>query len=375
MAKYKLNIDRDRYNEAKKRVADYYNHRPVDKIPFCYRIASKGTPHYNMMEKNDDFSLFVEENIASFNYQAEHFPDTDFLPVFNFDLLGEGLIPSFFGAEQLVVENNPPFTKGRVLNEIADVYKLPKRIDPEHDGWGARLMRLCDICLDATNGDVPIGMFDLQSPYGLATKLIENEKLMLAMYDEPEATKYFLELMTQAIMDTIDAVEKRVGKANFAKNIAAPLANDRTGLILYDDYISVLNPKLHEEFCCPFNIKLYERYGRGHLHTCGPYFNGYIEPCLTCKPVSLDLTIMRGMSRTREDFLLFREITRRDNIILSGYPIISEGSIFEQKFIQPDEEFLTEMARGGILPSVCGQTYAEGIEATKMWERISKRVL
>ena len=57
--------------------------------------------------------------------QFELFPDTDFLPVFNFDFMGEGVIASMFGAEQLVVENNPPFTRGLVLAGIEELDLLP----------------------------------------------------------------------------------------------------------------------------------------------------------------------------------------------------------------------------------------------------------
>ena len=105
-----------------------------------------------------------------------------------------------------------------------------------------------------------------------------------------------------------------------------------------------------------------------------PYFPGYLEACLACKPKSLDLSIMRGMSRSREDFLRFRERTREAGVILCGTPVVSEGSIFENKFIEPDEEFLTEMARGGILPGG-GGSYEDGVRMTEMWKRISKRVL
>ena len=209
---------------------------------------------------------------------------------------------------------------------------------------------------------------------GIATKIMDNENLMLAMYDAPEEMMRFMEIVTGAIDDTIAAMERRVGKENLVKNASAPVPGGETGLILWDDYVSVLSPEMHEKFCRPFNMKLYDKYGYGHLHTCGPYFPGYLEACLACKPKSLDLSIMRGMSRSREDFLRFRERTREAGVILCGTPVVSEGSIFENKFIEPDEEFLTEMARGGILPGG-GGSYEDGVRMTEMWKRISKRVL
>lgn len=374
MGKYTLKLDKDRLAESRKRVSDYYNGRPVDRIPFSFRIQTSGLPHYNYRQCNEDFSKFIEQTIAGVNAQFEGFPDTDYLPMFYLDFLGEGLIASMFGAEQLVVDENPPFTRGRVLNDIDDLDKLPAKVDPENDGWGKRLMQVCDMCMDAAGGEIPICVCDHQSPYGIATKIMDNENLMLAMYDAPEEMMRFMEIVTGAIDGTIAAMERRVGKENLVKNASAPVPGGETGLILWDDYVSVLSPEMREKFCRPFNMKLYDKYGYGHLHTCGPYFPGYLEACLACKPKSLDLSIMRGMSRSREDFLRFRERTREAGVILCGTPVVSEGSIFENKFIEPDEEFLTEMARGGILPGG-GGSYEDGVRMTEMWKRISKRVL
>ena len=374
MGKYTLKIDRDRLNESRRRVSDYYNGRPVDRIPFCFHIDKPGLVSYSYRERNEDFSRFIEQTIAAVNAQFELFPDTDFLPVFNLDFLGEGVIASMFGAEQLVVENNPPFTRGRVLAGIEELDSLPTRVDPEHDGWGERMMELCEMCLDASGGDIPIGVCDHQSPYGSATKIMENENLMLAMYDEPEAAARFLDIVTTAIDDTIEALTRRVGREHMVYNLSAPVPGGETGLILWDDYVSVITPRLHEQFCRPCNERLFSKYGHGHLHTCGPYFPGYLDACLACKPRSLDISIMRGMARSREDMVTLRERTREAGVILCGTPVVSEGSIFENRFIQPDEAFLTEMAQGGILPSG-GGSYEDGLRMTEMWKRISRRVL
>ena len=203
MGKYTLKLDKDRLAESRKRVSDYYNGRPVDRIPFSFHIQTSGLPHYNYRQCNEDFSKFIEQTIAGVNAQFEGFPDTDYLPMFYLDFLGEGLIASMFGAEQLVVDENPPFTRGRVLNEIDDLDKLPAKVDPENDGWGKRLMQVCDMCMDAAGGEIPICVCDHQSPYGIATKIMDNESLMLAMYDAPEEMMRFMEIVTGAIDGTI----------------------------------------------------------------------------------------------------------------------------------------------------------------------------
>ena len=51
-----------------------------------------------------------------------------------------------------------------------------------------------------------------------------------------------------------------------------------------------------------------------------------------------------------EDMVTLRERTREAGVILCGTPVVSEGSIFENRFIQPDEAFLTEICERSALP-------------------------
>lgn len=374
MGKYTLRIDHDRLAEARQRTRDYYLGRPVDRIPFQFFVDTPNVPKYDFKVLNENFDCYMEQWIGTVNAQYELFPDTDYTPYFEYSFMGEALIATMFGAEQVVNVHHQPFTRGRVLKDIDELDKLPERIDPVNDGWGKRLFELIDRCMDATHGDIPVCVCDHQSPYGIATKIMENENLMLALYDDPDAAHRFLQIVTNAIIDTTDAIVKRVGEENVVFNLRTGVPGTETGFIMWDDYVSVISPAMHKEFCTPYNIQLFDKYGRGHLHTCGPYFPTYWEACLACKPRSLDFAILTGMSRRREDYYKLREVTREDGIILCGVLWMSDGSVFENKHVQPDETFLTDMARGGILPTGSGSV-EEGKRQTEMWKRISARVL
>jgi len=374
MGKYQLHIDHDRLAESRHRITNYYLGRPVDRIPFRYHVSMPHVKMHNFQELNEDHSCYLEQWIQTVNAQFALFPDADNMPFFEYSFMGEALIASMFGAEQVVNPDNQPYTRGRVLHDIDDLDKLPERIDPLHDGWGKRLFDLIDMCMDATHGEIPVCVCDHQSPYGIATKIMENENLILAMYDDPEATHRFLQIATNAIIDTTDAIIARAGLENTVLNLATGVPGGETGLIMWDDYVSVLNPDMHREFCVPYNLQLYERYGHGHLHTCGPYFPRFYEPCLACKPRSIDFAILTGATRTRADHYKLRQITRDAGIILNGYPVISEGNVFDGKHIVSDEAFLTDMALGGILP-ISGGSVEEGKKQIEMWKRISARVL
>jgi len=372
--RYTLKIDRDRIAEARDRCTKYYHKQKIDRLPFRYASGTPSCPNYTMGDIIRDTDKLIEKTIAAINAQTESFPDTDYMPYLGMAHLGQGVIASMFGATQYVVEDNPPFTEGRVMKDIYDLGKIPRRIDPANDGWGPKLKETCEKFLDAVQGEVPVLVSDHQSPYGTATKICDNETLILAMYDEPEMVHEFFDIVTAAIEDTIDAMERWCGTEHLVKNEVVPVPNGKTGLIIWDDYISVISPRLHTEFCAPYNIRLYEKYGFGHLHTCGPYFNGYIDACLNCKPRSMDLTIMRGMARSKEDMAAFRRITKEAGIILMGSPDFTNhnaGSIFDNSWGAKDDEYLHFMADGGMFYSEWGAK-ENGAERTKHWHELTR---
>ena len=375
MSKYQVRIDRDRIAEARTVMTDFYTGKPVERMPYRYHCGAPDCPPYTMEDIIRDPDKAVERAIAMINAQTDSYPDTDFLPFLDVSHLGEGLVPSMFGAKQYIVENNPPYTEGRVMADIYDLDKLPRKINPETDGWGPILKDLIEKFLHAVNGEVPVAVCDHQSTYGCATKIIQNEELMLAMYDEPEMVREFFDIVATGIEDTIDAINIWAGgDEHMVYNNVAGVPGRECGLIQWDDYISVINPALHIEFCKPSNDRLYKKYGIGHLHTCGPYFPGYIDACVASRPRSLDFAIMRGMARSKEDTRELRRITRELGIILNGYPSYTDSSVFDGKWGVVDEEFLLEMADGGILFGEGGAP-ENGKASTDRWRRISGEAL
>ena len=163
-------------------------------------------------------------------------------------------------------------------------------------------------------------------------------------------------------------MERWVGPENLVKNIHVPIPG-KAGIILWDDYISVLSPDLHTEFCAPCNKRLYKKYGQGHLHTCGPYFPGYINAALACEPRSMDTSIMRGFGKTREDLINFRKITQEKNILLFGKIMINDISIFEKGGQEADDELLTMFIKGGCMPASDG-TYEKGVKFREFIDRV-----
>ena len=372
----KLKYNKDRVEEAKDLLLRWYNGEKTERTPFQFTVTPEhnqawrpGNP-YNFREMITDSTKAVEGTLISFQHQFDTFPDCDFIPAMNMAYLGEGILASMYGAKQYIVEKNPPFTEGRIFNDIYEAQNLSNDFDFETTEWGKLLKEHITRFVEAVNGEIPVQVADHQSPYGSATKMIKNEELMMAMFDEPDLVHNFLSKVTDGIIKLIETMERWVGPENLVKNPHVPVPG-KGGIILWDDYISVLTPDLHTEFCAPCNKRLYEKYGQGHLHTCGPYFPGYINACLACEPRSMDANIMRGFGKSREDLVHFRKVTQEKNILLFGKLVINDTSIFEKGTKEADDDLIAMYIKGGYMPSNDG-IYEKGIKFKEFVERIDR---
>jgi len=361
-----LHYDRERLARARDLRARWYRGEKTGRVPFvfnvnapCHNAWLAANPH-SFREVITDSAKAVEANMLAIQHQLENFPDCEFLPIMNTFYFGEGILASMYGAEQQIEENVPPFTKGRFFKDIHDAQRIHNDFEVEATEWGAKLREHTQRFVEATRGEIPVGVADYQSPYGTATKLLPNEELMLAMYDEPELLNNFLTVVTDGIIKLIGAMERWVGPECVARNHANPIPGE-PGVSLWDDYISVLTPELHAKHCAPHNKRLFAHYGKGHLHTCGPYFPSYIDACLASEPRSLDVAIMRDATKTRADMLRFCEITAENNIRVIAHGLdTNDRSVFEGGSVRADEELFAAYVRGGHMPMASG-SFEDGI--------------
>ena len=362
----KLNYSKDRLAEAKAIRESWYDGKKTDRYPYVFSVSPKisnswmANNPYDYKEMCESSKAAVEGIMLSMQHQLETFPDCDYLPVMPLYYMGEGILASMYGAEQLVVPHDPPYTKGRVFKDIYEAQSLSNDFEIEDIEWGQRLKEHVLRFVDATNGEIPVGPPDYQSPYGTATKLIQNEELMIAMYTEPELLRNFVRTVTDGIIKLTRTMEKWVGPDLYAHNFSNPIPK-KCGFMLWDDYISVVTPELHIEFFGPENRRLYDEFGYGHLHTCGPYFPSFVDACLACKPRSMDISIMRGMGKTKEDMYAFLKIARENNLKLFGGLSMNDVSIFEKDGKSADDEMFADFVRGGWMPS-SGGSYEDGLK-------------
>ena len=343
-----FDYDKDCFAQARELRLAFSNKEKISRIPFDF-LTENAPVRWNMDEKCEDSEKAVEQFLFEEEHFLNSFPEGSHIPVFDLAYLGEGVIPSMFGAVQMLDKFNPPFTEGRLMQDLeTDLPKLKRQIDPENDGWGPRVREAVERFVDVTGGVFQVSNVDIQSTYGVATKLIDNETLMLAMYDTPELVHELFEICTDAIINTTNHVIKWAGgRQNVALNVREPYGN--FGISMYDDYVSVINPALSESFCLKYNRRVFEAFGDGHYHTCGPYFPNYLPVVLENKPRIMDVISMRApLQKTREDMLELKRFCDADGIALYGdltaYPV---GQYSFDSHVLPDRDFVLDMCGGG----------------------------
>ncbi len=320
-----------------------------DRVPLLFYSVTPPVkdPPWPKCDPFDD-EQELEYWIALRTRQLERFPEGDFYPwVWAGHAFSQAIVPSLFGARIAVTE---PLRLANVAaplirNLETDLERLPERVDTEGAGMAARLRRRLQAWVAATGGRVAIMPFDWQSPYGVACQLMSNEDLMLAMYDTPRLVHRLFERVTRAIEDLIEAARRWIGDPSLC------LLNNQmfyTGITLHDDYISVLSPTLHAEFCQPYNMRLYRRYGAGHLHTCGPVFPGYLEALLGHPGLlSMDISpYLRGQTRTRDDLLELKRRCRAARVTLTHHPTTCDH-VGHAPVVPADRDLFNRMAEGG----------------------------
>lgn len=374
MKRFKLEYDKAHVAESLERIKTVARGGIPDRVPLIFNASfdkSRSYPKrdpapqkYNLFDDEQDLAWWM----ASRQGQIDAFPEGDHYPwVWAGNPFSQAMVPSLFGAKVVNDGTGVANIEGRLIQNLeTDLDRLPRRIDPEKDGLGPRLRQRLEHWVQATDGKMAIMPFDWQSPYGVACLLMSNEDLMLAMYDTPDLVHELFRRATQAIVDLIQAAQRWIGDPELC------LLNNQmffkgSGMTLHDDYISVLSPELHGRFCHPCNMRLYQEFGIGHLHTCGPVFPGYIDALTRHQGLrSMDISAyLRGTSRTRADLLEFKRRARAAGITLTGNPSICE-QIGRGPETPPDRELFDQMAEGGgLILNWLGGTREYGLKLLK----------
>jgi len=232
------------------------------------------TPCYFGFGNSDRPKEYWESPQVMIAFQEEAFEshlskvDDDTIPYF-MPWFGTGVLASAFGSDVIMAsgKGDDPAIQGIIINEIKDIAGL-KKIDPYNDGLMPKVLEFMEYA--KTHSDLPIGLTDMNSPLSTATQLCGYENLFIWMYEEPEAVKDLLTIITESLIDWVKLQKEIIGEpldsSNGLQGVWSPKG---TGIWLSDDDIVSVGSKQYGEFIVPQYSKIFSAFGGGSLHFCG----------------------------------------------------------------------------------------------------------
>jgi len=143
--------------------------------------------------------------------------------------------------------------------------------DPHNDGLMPEGLERIKFLMEATNYHFPSSLLDVGGPMDIAYELMGTNLFFTIMYDAPDAIEYLADFLADV---SIALREVCIEAAGGIKNITSTEWDEKwfpkKGYVS-DDLAFGYSSKFFEKFAVPADDKIYNKYGGGLLHNCGPH--------------------------------------------------------------------------------------------------------
>jgi uroporphyrinogen-III decarboxylase len=208
--------------------------------------------------------------------------DDDLVPYF-MPWFGTGVLASGFGCEITVQPGpgNDPAVARPCIQSPADAAKL-RMPDPYRDGWMPRVLEAIDYA--RANGDLPVGLTDMQGPLDTLGQMCGQQQLFMWMYEEPQMVHDLFDIVTEAFIEWVKVQKQHIGEELNRSNGLQGVGASPIGVWESDDDMVMVGPKQYGEFVVPYVSRIFEAFGGGSLHFCGKGYQ-HLDNILEVKEV------------------------------------------------------------------------------------------
>ncbi len=256
----------ERRKDVVRRVWDY---KEVDHIPVCFDL--KYNPGgITVREELTDKEKQLELRLYNIEKSINEIPD-DYIPscFLNIGCVG---VDVAYGAEVFWEdEARNPYIKKEVINKTEDIFKLQKP-DVRKDGMFPMFLDLMKYVIKETEGYIPVSCLDNNGITGVACDLLGADRFYMMLLDDEAAMKHLLDMISDTIIEFTDVCIEIAGGIN---NVTSTdwfyfwTPEGRKGHVSCDASANY-GPQMFKKYDIPFNNKIFEKYGAGLLHNCGP---------------------------------------------------------------------------------------------------------
>ena len=178
---------------------------------------------------------------------------------------GTGPLATAFGGKLIVRDQEQPFIEP-AIHTPQEAMKLRKP-DLRKDGILPAILDRIAFYNDATQGRLPVTFCDTASPWTIGTQIWHYEDMLEATYSAPEAVHYFLDMLTDCIIEWHDIQKARLGRWTMA-NSCVPDCWLPRGILMGDDCMVAVSPRTFEDFFLPYNNRISRAFGGLCYHCC-----------------------------------------------------------------------------------------------------------
>jgi hypothetical protein len=263
-------IDRSEIERRRETVRRVWEYRKADHIPIGVWLDDFS--RYSLREQCENGLIQFEVNVGSIDRCLRCLPD-DYIPCARV-WPGYMTIGTVFGIP-LHWSDNPNQAPGLKEHPIRDMEQVRSLHipDPEHDGLMPHNLRWLRYFSENLPKDVHLAGIDLGGPMNTVKDLLDTNLLYTAFYDNPLEYHILLERVTDLQIRCYEAVIRAVGGINRLAGIDFDPLWAPEGLkgFVSDDVCASFGPDTFREFSLPYNNLIFQRFGGGRIHNCGPH--------------------------------------------------------------------------------------------------------
>jgi hypothetical protein len=296
-------IDRDKLDRVKEERRRVWRYERVDHIPVVIDLYPKLGETVHDALKNTE--AWFASAVRRIHFLLAALPD-DYIPYVDPPWQASFTVPVMLGAE-LWWSDDPnvyPAIRDHPLVDVDQIFEL-QNPDPYRDGFMPEILRRLGIASSCFPAEVAIGGVDMTSPLMDVLNLMDEWLFLVSLKRHPEAIHHACQVVTRAQLAIQEAALRIVGDVNrYAAVSLWPYWQPEGKKVLVDDDVAaLLSPTMFDEFDLTYQDCLFERFGGGLIHNCGP--NPSAQLYLRERPQSHGLNCSYDYSRN--DFGTLRE--------------------------------------------------------------------
>ena len=230
------------------------------------------TPCYFAFGSKDKPADYFDNPASMWRYQADGYErhlgrvNDDMVPYF-MPWFGTGVLASAFGCEiRRGQQDDDPAVAAPCVHSPADAAAL-RLPEAGRAGWMPRVLDAIDYAM--SEGDLPVGLTDMQGPLDTLGLMCGQAQLYQWMYSEPGMVHDLMELVTTAFIDWAQVQKAHIGEPLDSSHGLQGVFSPGIGIWESDDDLVLLDPGLYREFVAPYVARILTAFGGGSVHFCG----------------------------------------------------------------------------------------------------------